>query len=117
LAGAALGLVLECRIGLNLQTRIGVVHRFSTNEETLREAQKRFDAVCEDPASPTACVADFRLAVFKIVLRACAGNGERLRHVRHSAGPQGNSLTKMMASGVANRGAHAQHVCAAQVAV
>lgn len=44
---------------------------FSDKEPTvLAEARKRFEAVCADPADPTACVSDFRVPVFKIVLRA-----------------------------------------------
>jgi hypothetical protein len=45
--------------------------RFSASDASVVDAARaRFEALCAEPASGTACPSDFRVAVFKIVLKA-----------------------------------------------
>lgn len=51
-------------------TMIDLLGRFSTDGTVHCEARKRFEAVLADPKNPSACPSEFKVSVFKIVLRA-----------------------------------------------
>ena len=51
-------------------TLISLLAKFSKGESTIAAARQRFEAFVTDPDDASACPADTRVAVFKIVLRA-----------------------------------------------
>jgi len=51
-------------------TLISLLARFSSSDNTVQEARRRYDAYVANPEDPMACPSDYRVSVLTIVLRA-----------------------------------------------